>query len=120
VTGGSGGSAVAKKPSERLVHGAIIGEGFRDLRTERLYSGRSSPAGFRAASQAPLRRELFYAAIDTRACAEPKQFHDVIGCYNCFDVFKLTVDRTSRRPVVEWRDAPETRPAQGEGSSGPI
>ena len=27
----------------------------------------------------------------------------VVGYYNCFDVFKLTVDRTRRRPV-EWRD----------------
>jgi len=59
----------------------------------------SSPA-----AQAALRRELFYAAIDTRACAEPKQFHDVIGCYNRFDVFKLTVDRTSRCHC-KWRVA---------------
>src|SRR3989475_9260593 len=45
------------------------------------------------------REGLLYASIDTRACVEPKQFHDVVGYYNRFDVFKLTVDRTRQRPV---------------------
>jgi len=49
---------------------------------------------------------LLYATIDTRACVEPKQFHDVVGYYNRFDVFKLTVDRTRRRPVT-WEAASE-------------
>jgi nitrilase len=49
---------------------------------------------------------LLYATIDTRACVEPKQFHDVVGYYNRFDVFNLTVDRTRRRPV-RWRSAGE-------------
>ena len=53
------------------------------------------------------REGLLYASIDTRACVEPKQFHDVVGYYNRFDVFKLTVDRRRLRPV-EWRDSPET------------
>jgi hypothetical protein len=38
--------------------------------------------------------------VDTRACVEPKQFHDVVGYYNRFDVFHLTVDRTRQRPVA--------------------
>ena len=46
------------------------------------------------------REGLLYASIDTRACVEPKQFHDVVGYYNRFDVFNLTVDRTRRRPVA--------------------
>jgi aliphatic nitrilase len=49
---------------------------------------------------------LLYATIDTRACVEPKQFHDVVGYYNRFDVFNLTVDRTRQRPV-RWRGAGE-------------
>jgi aliphatic nitrilase len=48
---------------------------------------------------------LLYATIDPRACVEPKQFHDVVGYYNRFDVFNLTVDRTRQRPVT-WRAAP--------------
>src|SRR5207302_4244387 len=53
---------------------------------------------------------LLYASIDTRACVEPKQFHDVVGYYNRFDVFNLTVDRTRRGPVA-WRGGEE--PAAG-------
>src|SRR5712664_4162464 len=45
------------------------------------------------------REGLLYASIDTRACVEPQQFHDVVGYYNRFDVFNLTVDRTRQRPV---------------------
>jgi nitrilase len=45
------------------------------------------------------REGLLYADIDTRACVEPKQFHDVVGSYNRFDVFNLTVDRTRQRPA---------------------
>jgi aliphatic nitrilase len=43
---------------------------------------------------------LLYATIDPTACVEPKQFHDVVGSYNRFDVFHLTVDRSRRRPAV--------------------
>jgi aliphatic nitrilase len=60
---------------------------------------------------------LLYASIDTRACVEPKQFHDVVGYYNRFDVFKLTVDRTRLRPVT-WREASEAAPA-GDGEEAP-
>ena len=62
------------------------------------------------------REGLLYASIDTRACVEPKQFHDVVGYYNRFDVFNLTVDRTRRRPVA-WRGGEE--PAVGEAGEEP-
>jgi aliphatic nitrilase len=42
---------------------------------------------------------LLYADIDLAACVEPKQFHDVTGGYNRFDVFRLTVDRTRLQPI---------------------
>lgn len=42
---------------------------------------------------------IVYADIDVGLCVEPKQFHDVVGYYNRFDVFKLTVDRTARSPA---------------------
>ena len=58
------------------------------------------------------REGLLYASIDTRACVEPKQFHDVVGYYNRFDVFDLTVDRTRRRPV-SFR---ESEPSPGAAS----
>lgn len=43
---------------------------------------------------------ILYADIDLDACVEPKQFHDVVGSYNRFDIFHLTVDRSRNRPVT--------------------
>ena len=43
---------------------------------------------------------ILYVDIDLEACVEPKQFHDVVGYYNRFDIFKLTVDRSENRPVT--------------------
>jgi nitrilase len=43
---------------------------------------------------------ILYADIDVANCVEPKQFHDVVGYYNRFDVFGLTIDRTPREPVA--------------------
>ena len=64
---------------------------------------------------------LLYAEVDLAACVEPKQFHDVVGYYNRFDVFHLEVDRTARRPVV-FRDGaeppPEMPPPAGGGGPG--
>jgi hypothetical protein len=36
---------------------------------------------------------------------EPKQFHDVVGYYNQFDIFNLTIDRTPLEPA-HFVDAP--------------
>src|SRR5262245_14763054 len=43
---------------------------------------------------------LLYQDIDISQCVEPKQFHDVVGYYNRFDVFQLNVNRTRLRPVA--------------------
>lgn len=59
-----------------------------------------------AIGQSRTEEGLLYADLDLAACVEPKQFHDVVGYYNRFDVFRLEVDRTARRPVV-FRDGPE-------------
>ena len=42
---------------------------------------------------------LLYADIDLSAAVELKQIHDVVGGYNRFDIFKLTVDRSRREPI---------------------
>ena len=42
---------------------------------------------------------IVYADIDLADCVVPKQFHDVVGYYNRFDIFKLTVDRSPNNPV---------------------
>ena len=42
---------------------------------------------------------LLYQEIDIAHCVEPKQFHDVVGYYNRFDVFDLTVNRKRLAPI---------------------
>ena len=43
---------------------------------------------------------LLYQDIDIEQCVEPKQFHDVVGYYNRFDVFDLKVTRTRLKPIT--------------------
>ncbi len=52
----------------------------------------------------PIEEEgILYADIDTALSVEPKQFHDVVGYYNRFDIFDLRVDRSKREPA-QFRD----------------
>jgi aliphatic nitrilase len=43
---------------------------------------------------------LLYQDIDVSQCVEPKQFHDVVGYYNRFDVFDLHVSRKRLAPIA--------------------
>lgn len=70
--------------------------------TPRAVSMLIGPEG-RQVGQSQREEGLLYADADLEACIEPKQFHDVVGYYNRFDVFRLEVDRTPRLPVV-FRD----------------
>lgn len=57
------------------------------------------PAGLPVSEVVSGEERLLYAEIDLSQCVEPKQFHDVVGYYNRFDIFKLQVDRSVNRPV---------------------
>jgi nitrilase len=61
---------------------------------------------------------IVYAEIDIARCVEPKQFHDVVGYYNRFDIFHLEVDRTPRDPAafIETHELPAA-PAAGAGAT---
>lgn len=43
---------------------------------------------------------IAYAEIDLNACTVPKQFHDVVGYYNRFDIFELSVNRRRHTPAT--------------------
>ncbi|KAI0166768.1 carbon-nitrogen hydrolase [Hypoxylon sp. FL1284] len=43
---------------------------------------------------------ILYADVDLDDCVEGKQYHDITGGYQRFDVFELKVDRTRREPVT--------------------
>jgi len=47
---------------------------------------------------------IAYAEIDLSRCVEPKQFHDVVGYYNRFDIFDLSIDRTRLTPARFFDD----------------
>ena len=57
------------------------------------------PTGTIISDVASTNETIVYADIDVAACVEPKQFHDVVGYYNRFDIFQLRVDRTPREPA---------------------
>ena len=42
---------------------------------------------------------ILYGEIDLSQCVVQKQFHDVVGHYNRFDIFNLQVNRSANRPV---------------------
>jgi aliphatic nitrilase len=52
---------------------------------------------------------ILYADIDLDKCVEPKQFHDVVGYYNRFDVFDVSINRRRLVPASFTNDpAPST------------
>lgn len=50
---------------------------------------------------------ILYADIGLNRCVEPKQFHDVVGYYNRFDVFDLSVNRRRLTPATFTNKAPQ-------------
>jgi aliphatic nitrilase len=63
---------------------------------------------------------IAYADIDLNRCVEPKQFHDVVGYYNRFDIFDLSVNRTRLTPAT-FSDAarPAPPPLRDDGAVRP-
>ena len=62
---------------------------------------------------------ILYAEIDLSRCVEPNQFHDIVGWYNRFDIFTLTVNRTAQRPIsFKPNDATPGRPTDDDPSNG--
>jgi nitrilase/aliphatic nitrilase len=54
---------------------------------------------------------MVVAEIDVSLSIEQKQFHDIVGYYNRFDIFRLTVDQRPNRPITLIRDETDAREA---------
>lgn len=64
---------------------------------------------------------ILYTDIDLVSCVEPKQFHDVVGYYNRFDIFKLTVDRSTNRPIsFEAEEVDKASETSSQVSAEPV
>ena len=69
------------------------------------------PTGAAVGDMLQLEEGIAYAEFDLGQCVEPKQFHDVVGYYNRFDVFSLSVSRHRVVPItfVDEPGRPESR-----------
>jgi aliphatic nitrilase len=66
---------------------------------------------------------LLYHEIDINHCVEPKQFHDVVGYYNRFDIFDLRVNRKRLKPIAFEEREPgvdEAAPEEPAATDGPV
>lgn len=81
-------------------------------RTQRAASFFVDPTGEAVGDLLQDQEGIAYAEFDLTRCIEPKQFHDVVGYYNRFDVFDLTVNRKRLKPAT-FLDIAET-PATSE------
>lgn len=61
------------------------------------------PTGTQIGTMCQDEEGIAYADIDINKCIEPKQFHDVVGYYNRFDIFDLQVTRQRTQPI-KWID----------------
>ena len=97
--------------------------GARDLlmRRNSAFSGILGPDG-RVIGEPLIDREgIAYAEIDLARCIQGKQMHDIVGHYNRFDLFSLTVNVRPLGPI-RWQgagDATLERPSLDQGLSGP-
>jgi aliphatic nitrilase len=66
------------------------------------------PAGMPLGEALSREEGILYADIDLAQSVELKQFHDVVGYYNRFDIFSLSVDRTPRPPATFMDEVPRS------------
>ena len=51
------------------------------------------PTGAQVGDEIQGQEGIVYADLDLEECVEPKQFHDVVGYYQRYDIFNLKVNR---------------------------
>ncbi|WP_025602683.1 carbon-nitrogen hydrolase family protein [Burkholderia sp. WSM2230] len=76
------------------------------------FSGIFGPDG-RLLTEPLIDREgIVYAEIDLSRCIQPKQMHDIVGHYNRFDIFNLTVDKRRQAPMQITGEAADKAPCE--------
>lgn len=73
--------------------------------TPNAFSGIYGPEGRLVGEPIIDREGIAYAEIDLNRCIEPKQYHDILGHYNRFDIFTLEVNRAPLEPI-RFRNEP--------------
>lgn len=87
-------------------------------RTARGISMVAGPSGEPVSAVLQETEGLLYHEIDINHCVEPKQFHDVVGYYNRFDIFELRVNRARLEPIVFDERTPSNVPADSAAGAG--
>lgn len=63
------------------------------------YSGIIGPDGRSVGDELIDDEGIAYGEIDLNRCIQPKQMHDIVGHYQRFDVFQLTVNGAAQTPI---------------------
>lgn len=73
----------------------------RDLleRKSSAYSGIIGPDGRSVGDELIDDEGIAYGEVDLNRCIQPKQMHDIVGHYNRFDIFSLSVNNTPVTPI---------------------
>jgi nitrilase len=82
-----------------------------------------NPHGMPIAEVSSKEDTLLTEEVNLEECVVPKQFHDVVGYYNRFDIFKLSVSRGRQRPVTFFEEqgserAHDRQSLGGNGTDG--
>jgi aliphatic nitrilase len=94
-------SSCVDQTLRRAIEAALGPEPLRILdQSPRALSVVFAPSGMPLGEALCWHEGILYAEIDLSQSVEPKQFHDVVGSYNRFDIFTLAVDRSPRPPVT--------------------
>ncbi|WP_201797044.1 carbon-nitrogen hydrolase family protein [Vibrio sp. vnigr-6D03] len=65
------------------------------------YSGVIGPDGRAVGDELIDEEGIAYADIDLARCIQPKQMHDIVGHYNRFDIFQLTINQAKQQPIFQ-------------------
>lgn len=103
--------------SEEIItamEGVVADARVRLGRPSSAFSGTIGPDGRVVGEPLVDREGIAYAEIDLGKCIQPRQMHDIVGHYNRFDVFKLSVNRRELSPLSDGSGVPVTDSAAAQ------